>query len=758
MKYITFIISMLFAMIVFDSCTDDITANKNDSSQGNKELMLNLQTSHLVAAGSTRSLTDIVNEGTSDSYKVSDIVLLEFDENGSRIGDPKYYTIDQLDEPITIVMPQEGKEYTIAVLANYHDPNAIYAFSDATTLTRLAEKYRKVQKMEDLYENHGDESNPSYDVLMNGFQTITASTTELNVTLYRNIAKLKLTINNGEGSKLTIKSVQIKNIPTKMDYFFQLKPDNINNTYYPELNKFTRINYDREELNLGPNQTKELIYYLPCHLMGTTASSSDRTKGDYAPNYATYVELYGTSTESQKIVRYQFYLGDNMTNDYNIRPNYYYDVPLTFTGIGNPSTDSRVVHIDAEITEPEANSYMIHPLPVEGAQQIYNIPVFNRINTFWSQEKNINHISNATAYTISQDDEWVAEILWQTSDQQLIEFYNTDGTMTGHAGKEFPTYKGQVAMKFKPVAGAQGNVLIGVYRKDIATNADPSTREYSWSWHLWITDYNPDECRNQNWDNRYKYALTNGGEVHHYTGEMWNETGMYHNKWMMDRCLGSFSNTGKYEAMGLFYQFGRKDPLPYQGKVYVFGADYTIQSATLPSVVKYSAANTIDYMVKHPTNYYQGITGNSGYNSGEEYIAANPYAANLWNDPEWNLKNGKTEKSFFDPCPPGWRIPEHHTWDDLTVFDFGENGLNFYMDGISGSDNSCWYPAFGAMSNSMANMYYYTSTAYFSSTPVPTMVGVAYGLCNHDGKGQIYYTTGAYTGRQRAASIRPIQE
>ena len=446
--------------------------------------MLNLQTSHLVAAGSTRSLTDIVDEGTSDSYKVSDIVLLEFDENGSRIGDPKYYTIDQLNEPITIVMPQEGKEYTTAVLANYHDPNAIYAFSDATTLTRLAEKYRKVLKMEDLYETHGDENNPSYDVLMNGFQKIKASTDTLNVTLYRNIAKLKLTLNNVDGSKLTIKSVQLKNIPTKMDYFFQLKSDSINSDsinipYYPELNKCTRINYDREELNLGPDQKQELIYYLPCHLMRTTKSSSDRTKGDYAPNYATYVELYGvsTDTESQKIVRYQFYLGDNMTNDYNIRPNYYYDVPLTFKGIGNPSTDSRVVHIDAEITEPEANSYIINPLPVDGAQQLYNIPVFNRINTFWSQEKNINHISNATAYTISQDDEWVAEILWQTSDQQLIEFYNTDGSMTEPEGKAFPTYKGQVAMKFKPVAGAQGNVLIGVYRKDIATNADTTTRE-----------------------------------------------------------------------------------------------------------------------------------------------------------------------------------------------------------------------------------------------------------------------------------------
>ena len=446
---------------------------------------------------------------------------------------------------------------------------------------------------------------------MNGYKIIDQSTTSLNITLYRNVAKLTLVIDNSNsGSGVTIKTVQVKDISTKLDYFYQYIKDKKSDVIavpYPSHHLFTTFDYPTEQL---------------------------------------------------EFVRYRFYLGENMMNDYNIRPNYHYEMYLTFNGFGDPSTDARVTHMDAVVTESEANCYMLHP-----------------------------------------------------------------------------------------------------YRKDIATNANPSTREYSWSWHLWITDYNSEECRNQNWDNRY-IDVVQKGEVHHYVGELWDaDDAKYHNKWIMDRNLGSLHSDGHAASMGLFYQFGRKDPLPYKGNVYTFNSNYEISSQTIsPVFVPYSNTNTLDYIVKHPQFYYQSPSGDGNYSDGQEYIASNPYSSSLWNDPNWNKREGRTEKSFFDPCPPEWRIPEYNIWSGLKSYEGSYEGFILYCDNIQNSDNTCRYYAYGSMGNSLNYFYKTTSASYFSSTPVENSEGGAYGIRNHvDGEFQTGYL-GAYTGRQRGNQIRPIQE
>lgn len=750
MKTIHNIITAIACCLAVTSCSeDDVLTQEKETWQGNDRITLTLTTAPENRTSGSRAIDMPVDEGTAGDYHIKDFLLFQFDENGNRLVDPKYYeyTPDAPGDPgqtIPMLLPTaDGVEYTVVVLANYHGNLTSSAFADATTLDRLMQTYQKIEKIEDTYKSNGS----GYDLLMNGFAKIQKTTESLNMELFRNVARLTVNITNTEGSGVIIKSAQVKSVPTKVDFFYHII-DSLNPTAleapYPKYSSFTTFDYDVDNFTVNPGESLQIIYYLPCHLMGKSAANNEKTKGVNAPDHATFIELYGISTDGQQFSRYRFYLGDNMINDYNIRPNHHYTLPLTFNKIGNPQNDSRVNIAGAIVEEPDANSYIINPIPTE-EQRMYNIPVVDRINTFWQNEMIAGYVSSSTAYTIIGDNEWAAEVIWQTSKEQMIEFYDANGNITENSGRKSPTYHGLQALRFKPKKNAKGNVVIGVYRVDQQT----TTREYSWSWHLWITDYNPDECVNQNWDGRYKYLLSNGsGEVHRYRGSLWDSEGAeYHNKWAMDRNLGAMEAAinNNNAAMGMRYQYGRKDPLVHNG---AFGSVYkydvntdSYKPCAWSNSVSYSGKYK-DYMVKFPYNFY------SGYGS-------DPYWQNLWDDPDWSKEKqgGSTKKSFFDPCPPGWRIPTKECWDKIiSPKTERPGGISIlYLDGIVGSDNFmvCNY----SPNLELYNNNYGSIAMHFST---PTQPGIAWCYYMHAGSNA---QVGTYYGnRYRAKVIRPVQE
>ena len=705
---------------------------KEDSCQGNHQITLSLKAVPETSRG-TRAVSVPVDEGNSVGYKVKDFVIFQFDQNGNRLVDPKYYEYNpgESGQTIPIMLPTEdGIEYTIVVLANSHNKLADITFAEATTLDKLMEKYQKLEKLEDSYKYNGT----GYDLLMNGYTTIRKNTSSLNVELYRNVAKFTLTITNPATSGVILKSAQVKSVPTKIDYFYHLIEDKKPTALtapYPAHNKFTTFDYPIDEFEVRPGEgAKVLTYYLPCHLMGTNTNSiSEKTKGNYAPDYATFIELYGVSKDGNTFTRYRFYLGDNWTNDYNIKPNYHYQLPIKFSSIGDPQADTRVQHVGGIIEEPDANSYIVNPLPIE-EQRMYKIPVAWRINTFWTKEADEGNITiSPTSYTIIGENKWAADILCQTSNEKLIQFYDENGLPSDN-----PIYHGQKPLCFKPIKGAEGNVIIGVYRTDQTNANDYTKREYSWTWHLWITDYNPDECRNQNWEGRFKLPVT-GGEVHRFTGDSWDTK--YQNQWMMDRFLGAFGNNeNKYnEAKGIYYNFGRKDP-------YINSKLYRPNGGSFTNISYYKdisvvQTTTMDSYVRFP--YY--IT--SGY-ADTKVLYSNDYVFNHWDNPNWNKnKKGKLKKkSFFDPCPPGWRVIENDVWTNLELKNV-TTGFIIYCDGIEGSENTDFIPK-----NAYWNGDFCT---IFTSNPSSTENAA---ITYHSNPSKIFLQS---LGRSRRCSIRAIQ-
>lgn len=168
--------------------------------------------------------------------------------------------------------------------------------------------------------------------------------------------------------------------------------------------------------------------------------------------------------------------------------------------------------------------------------------------------------------------------------------------------------------------GKHGNALIAV--KDGSDNI-------LWSWHIWATDYNPDE----------DYDVYVGKEDYK----------------VMDRNLGAISNTpGDARAKGLLYQWGRKDPF--------LNKDYASSNDNLQFITSNAEYGTVEYAVQHPMTF---ICGHTSFVL--DWYDATPNNT-LWSD----------AKSKYDPSPVGWKIPSDNIWgnfpDDNTGYDAANNG------------------------------------------------------------------------------------
>ena len=168
-----------------------------------------------------------------------------------------------------------------------------------------------------------------------------------------------------------------------------------------------------------------------------------------------------------------------------------------------------------------------------------------------------------------------------------------------------------------------------------------------WSWHIWCAEEG-------------------------FTGQVYyNDAGT-----MMDRNLGATSATpGNVGALGLMYQWGRKDP---------FLGSSSIESSVL-------ALSTGTW----------SITSDGSTAKAE----ANPMTFYQW----LSLPNGSwsSTKTVYDPCPAGWRVPEsgdNNVWakalgstkDAYVPADDVNRGINFA--GVLGNDETIWYPFSGCRS------------------------------------------------------------
>ena len=305
-----------------------------------------------------------------------------------------------------------------------------------------------------------------------------------------------------------------------------------------------------------------------------------------------------------------------------------------------------------------------------------------------------------------------AEVLWES--------FGTDvtpnvGDLVKNAVYSDGYITFQTADTFK-----EGNAVIAA--KDASGNI-------LWSWHIWLTD----EPQGQ---------------------EYYNNAGT-----MMDRNLGATSATpGDVGALGLLYQWGRKDPFLGSSSIHDDSIAEAKSTITWPSVVESNSTNgTIEYASANPTTF---ITLNS--DNKDWYYTGNPQTDNT----RWTESD--EAKSIYDPCPQGWRVPDggsNGVWStalgsssslyDDSLYSSTNEGLNFSVK--FGSASTIWYPASGS------RLYHDGSLnsvgifgRYWSASPDIGISYTAYSLrFNYDGTVIPAYYEGC---RANGYPVRCLQE
>ena len=201
-----------------------------------------------------------------------------------------------------------------------------------------------------------------------------------------------------------------------------------------------------------------------------------------------------------------------------------------------------------------------------------------------------------------------------------------------------------------------------------------------WSWHIWFTDQPQSHVYNNN-------AGT-----------------------MMDRNLGATSATkGDVGALGLLYQWGRKDP--FLSSSSISDAIEAKSTITWPSAVESDSSNgTIEYATANPTTY---ITYNN--KNYDWYYTGDSSTDNT----RWTTSS--SDKSIYDPCPAGWRVPDGGSNGIWSKAGFGTRTYYWANGGMSfiiSSPSTTWYPASGRRNGNVGGLGSVGSYGlYWSASP-----------------------------------------
>lgn len=181
-------------------------------------------------------------------------------------------------------------------------------------------------------------------------------------------------------------------------------------------------------------------------------------------------------------------------------------------------------------------------------------------------------------------------------------------------------------------SGKSGNAVVA------AVNGD----EIVWNWHVWVSDFDPmaDPFVYEKLDETTKAVTAT------YT--------------FMDRNLGAMSaEKYKASALGLMYQWGRKDPfvggngVESNAEVPTYDIDgkpvyFDITERPVYGTADRTTTN-LELAIKNPMMFYTAPS------SAWPVVDWLTDKANLQNDDLWGgVSNVKT---IYDPCPEGWKVP-----------------------------------------------------------------------------------------------------
>lgn len=263
------------------------------------------------------------------------------------------------------------------------------------------------------------------------------------------------------------------------------------------------------------------------------------------------------------------------------------------------------------------------PLDENGTANCYIAP---KLNTSYSFNATVQGNGKTTTNIWPQQLHGVSAcVLWET------------GTLSKTVIKDTTYSNGRISFT---TGTAQGNAVIGLF--DAAKNC-------IWSWHVWSVDYTP-----------VSQTYVSGAVF-------------------MDRNLGALTDDYTQPASrGLYYQWGRKDPFLYPATcqdivrradaVYADGFGYSVSNPRSAFTDSPYDVMTVEWSIAHPTAYMDGVF----FEDWEEWTSVSDWLygnhPNLWGNITTSKNNISkvSNKSIYDPCPVGWKVPSPEDFLGIT--------------------------------------------------------------------------------------------
>lgn len=715
-------IILILASVLLCSCVDELFVD-NKPILGEEDLTecrigLDVENFQLTSATSTRAVSAEDTIASEAERRVNDIWVFQYGTDSSLLIKPRYYESSSKDGENWNVLLNISNSI-IYVVANTGDAKWIANYEDFSTLSKLKKQSLPTPDPIQVGDSAGQVKASEVSIPMAGSKDVESSAFVAGNTIEIPVVRMyaKLIISSQMIADMTMTSIEVNNIPytcqiearstdpyqsTASDYS---SATFITRSYYTVGDKTTFLENSNDSL------TQDYVIYVPENIQGinsTYLSDGQTLKGkDYSfgengcPTHALDVNyhLRIKKDNSDAVVNSSAYVfpGANNTNNFNVNRNYVYKVKANF------------LSKEYFFPTPSSNCFVVTP---------------GETLTFWPYYR----VETGGGYAFSNyldptnEDKTIdkLKIIWQDKD---VIGDNTNGDLVyiSDAASDKTGYD-EIVKNFTIDVKTQkeGNALIGAYN---------SKDEIIWSWHIWVTSLNPD----------------NVGNAIRYTTYEWDNNGVYANKarvpgyQVMPCNLGAtalVNTSSQKNAYGLLYQWGRKDPFPplrtggsktnyttantkqHYGNdnlpVNKTSADiadslfHTHIGKGLVDAVGYSIANPTVFIAGTEELNLTGTEGNTVWNYGNyfnygDWCPEGQSDNKLWGglEPDDDLTvmqhydnknnvriydNYGTEKSIFDPCPSGWRVPPGDLWLGFTST--GQNPASFSEINSRNTDNT----------------------------------------------------------------------